>query len=253
MQMQHPEFKRTRCITLQFQSLDIMASNSDRALQQGEHSTALQPKHLQLHNQPLRRTNCTAKSFSKLILMVSHFLHYMPPLLTDLFCLVIQPPIPLPHPNPYVSRFDPLSSLTPRPSIPPRQHGCQSCRDPCDSYDLFTILRALTSGRHFSQTSTLCYQLLNKLTLATQQRNLLQSSQIPMLHVKRWGRGDNSSVSHCQTHWSLETCAFMGTQKHSSVQGNIVAKVKHKTYPTKFKERRCHIYLPVLSMKQVIT
>lgn len=39
----------------------IMVSNSDHTLQYGEHSAALQSKHLQLHNQPFRRTNCRVK------------------------------------------------------------------------------------------------------------------------------------------------------------------------------------------------
>lgn len=99
----------------------IMVSNSDRTLQHGERSAALQPKHFQLHSQPFGRTSCTVKKlFPKLIFAVSPFLNYSPPLIIHIFTLVIYTPTPpqkkttTEHPKTLISSFDPLSSLSPR-------------------------------------------------------------------------------------------------------------------------------------------
>lgn len=131
----------------------IMVSNSDHALQQGEQSTAFQPKHLQLHKQPFRKTSCTIKKlFPNLIFAVSPFPNYIVPLITHLFILVIHTPNPpkkpSKHSNPFISSFDPLSSLTPqatwaihtfpgsmdiRVSVIPGTHmtSLPSCEDTC--------------------------------------------------------------------------------------------------------------------------
>lgn len=97
----------------------IMVSNSDHTLQHCEHSAAMQTKHHQLHNEPFRRTSFTVnKLFPKLVFAVSPFLNYIPPLITHALILVHSHSSPRqkkkPKPNPFISSFDPLSSLTPQ-------------------------------------------------------------------------------------------------------------------------------------------
>lgn len=145
----------------------IMVSNSDRTLQHGECSAALQPKHFQLHSQPFSRTSCTVKKlFPKLIFAVSPFLNYSPPLIIHIFTLVIYTPTHRKKnstelPKTFISSFDPLSSLTHRAAWATYTlRGSEDVRVsevPVTPVTSHHPVRTLAGGRYLSQTNILCY------------------------------------------------------------------------------------------------
>lgn len=162
--MQYPDFKRTWCTILQFQSQQLKyflilmghcrIMNTEQLCRPSTSSYSTCPSEVQVAQPTSYSQNSSLPFF--LFKNIFHCLY--------LFILVTQiKNTTLPTPLIVIS----LISILP---LVPR-HGCQSFRDPCDSCDLLRIVwgHSLVGG-DFPQTNTVCYWLLRKLSCVAWQR-----------------------------------------------------------------------------------